>query len=229
MKISIYTEDFSEAIHKILRFGLHLQPNELERSFQPLRFSVMKQWITSVDFFIPKIKTIAIAERYSVGFRQTVGAGVLMNFTDRANFGIYVKPKFRRKKFGTQIYKSLCNFGDLVTGENDENIECDAVTTLFYRSLDKKVGKAATICFRNDRYAATIIEETNCTIKAQYDIAVRTDNNGYRGPQTWETRPDPSAIVQIFTKRKNGTWIKKGERTPYLIVGKKDHHIDLDR
>lgn len=224
MKISIFTEDFSQAIHKILRFGLHLQPPEL----RPNEHSVMREWIT-LGNFIPQIKAIVIAEKYSAFHHQTVGAGVLMNFTNKGNFGIYVSPKFRRQKFGTQIYKALYNFGELVKGDKDIDIKCDAVATLFYQSQERKIGKAATICFRNDRYAATIIEETNSTIKAQYDIAVRTDNNGYNGPQVWETKPDPLAAVQTFTKRRNGTWIKKGERTPYLIVGKKDHHIDLDR
>lgn len=79
--------------------------------------------------------------------------------------------------------------------------------------LIPEVGMGATILYWTDRRAATVIavSASGREITVQYDTAIRTDDNGMSDSQSYRYEPNPAGATRVFTKRKNGQWIAKGE------------------
>ena len=74
-------------------------------------------------------------------------------------------------------------------------------------------GMAATMCFPNDRYPATVMRVSAAarTVWVRPDLYERVDNNGLSDFQQYVYRPDESADLIRFTLRKNGRWVESGK------------------
>jgi hypothetical protein len=96
--------------------------------------------------------------------------------------------------------------------------------------LVPEVGMGATVLYWTDRRAATVIEvsASGRQITVQYDKATRTDNHGMSDAQSYEYEADPNGATRVFTKRKNGQWIAKGDslRGQRLGLGYRRHYYD---
>ena len=79
--------------------------------------------------------------------------------------------------------------------------------------LIPEVGMGATILYWTDRRAATVIEvsKSGKQITVQYDKATRTDDHGMSDAQSYSYERNPNGATRVFTKRKNGQWIAKGD------------------
>jgi hypothetical protein len=93
-----------------------------------------------------------------------------------------------------------------------------------------EVGMGATINMYTDRHAATIVEVKSPTkIVIQQDSAERTDSNGMSESQDYAFTPNPKAAKEVYTKRKNGLWIKTGESKgngTSLHIGQRNEYHD---
>jgi hypothetical protein len=105
------------------------------------------------------------------------------------------------------------------------------------------IGEGATICYYSDRQACTIISYSNKKITVRYDKATLKPDwkpEFYKGgfsaycannnSQEYDYEQDENGQVEVFTLRKNGKWIRKGEslRGTKLIVGKRSHFHDYN-
>ncbi len=90
------------------------------------------------------------------------------------------------------------------------------------------VGSGATILHWTDRTACTIIELTEKRVILQEDIATRTDSHGMSDQQSYSYMPNLKGIKHVFTKRKNGKWVRKGDTMSgtRCILGVRDHYYD---
>jgi hypothetical protein len=76
-----------------------------------------------------------------------------------------------------------------------------------------KVGDGATMAIGSDRYPGTVIEVS----KSGHTVKVRSDNYKLVGgsalseDQRYEFTPNPNGAVEVFTRRKNGRYVRKGE------------------
>jgi hypothetical protein len=106
------------------------------------------------------------------------------------------------------------------------NIVYKEVTT----DIVPTVGMGATLVMWSDRHAYTVVEVLSPKkIVVQQDIAERIDKNGCSENQKYQFNPNPNASKQVFTKRKNGKWIKLGNdmsNSSPLILGWKDEYYD---
>lgn len=76
------------------------------------------------------------------------------------------------------------------------------------------IGEGATECLWSDRHAGTIVNVVNKgrTVFWQRDKATRTDDLGMTDSgQQYAYESDPTAPVSVFTLRKNGRFIQRGE------------------
>lgn len=91
---------------------------------------------------------------------------------------------------------------------------------------DLKIGDGVTVNYYSDRKAATIISKTDKKIEIQFDKQEIDPNwkpemvpGGFsaiclnQNDQKWICEPDPNGEKQIFTLRKNGKWILRGNNT----------------
>jgi hypothetical protein len=95
-----------------------------------------------------------------------------------------------------------------------------------------EVGMGATILMWSDRHAATIVEvsKDGKRVVIQEDNAVRTDKNGMSECQDYTYSPNPNAAKQVFTLRKNGTYVQEGSsmRSGTIIrIGERDSYHDF--
>lgn len=75
-----------------------------------------------------------------------------------------------------------------------------------------KIGDGATITWATDREAGSIVRIVNeREIHVQIDDKKRLDKNGMSDAQTYEYSANDQNPVYIFTRRKNGTWVRQGE------------------
>jgi hypothetical protein len=91
-----------------------------------------------------------------------------------------------------------------------------------------EVGQGATVLYWTDRRAATVIEVSpnGKTITVQFD---RATSDGPFGSQDWEYEADPNGATRVFTKRKNGQWVLKGDPLKggqRLGLGYRNHYYD---
>ena len=98
-------------------------------------------------------------------------------------------------------------------------------------ALAPEVGQGATILYWTDRRAATVIQvsASDRSITVQFDKATRTDDNGMSESQRYSYEADPAAATRVFTKRKNGQWVAKGESLKSgqrLVLGHRRHYYD---
>ena len=92
-----------------------------------------------------------------------------------------------------------------------------------------EVGMGATELLWTDRHACTITSIINDkTIEVQRDKAIRTDSNGMSESQEYRYEPNPDAKKTIVTLRKNGRWVKKGDKmhngTSFAIGARNEHY-----
>jgi hypothetical protein len=76
-----------------------------------------------------------------------------------------------------------------------------------------EVGMGATQLFWTDRVASTVIEvsASGKSVTVQRDKAIRTDDHGMSDAQSYRYEPNPEGGTAVYTKRKNGQWIRKGD------------------
>lgn len=79
--------------------------------------------------------------------------------------------------------------------------------------LEPEVGMGATELFWTDRVAGTVIEVSanGKSVTVQRDKAIRTDDHGMSDAQSYRYEPNPEGRTAVYTKRKNGQWIRKGD------------------
>lgn len=94
-----------------------------------------------------------------------------------------------------------------------------------------EVGDGATLYVGSDRYPYTIVRVAKNLkrIWAKRDDFEPTDGHDYYGGQkyTFLARPDRGA--ELFTLRKTGHYIKKGDALRWgspLLIGKRDAYMD---
>lgn len=89
-------------------------------------------------------------------------------------------------------------------------------------------GMGATIVMYTDLHACTIIDVTKMAVTIMEDIATRTDANGMSESQDYSYAFNVKAKPQVFTRRKTGRYVRRGERVngTHLVIGTRDHYID---
>ena len=91
--------------------------------------------------------------------------------------------------------------------------------------------QGATVLHWTDRSAGTIIQisENAKELIWQKDIAKRSDNNGMSESQTYEYTRNENGEIIVFTLRKNGRWIRKGQTMrngTVLSIGHRSEYYD---
>lgn len=74
-----------------------------------------------------------------------------------------------------------------------------------------EIGTGATIYGYTDRYAATVIKATRCTVTLQRDKSIRIDGNGMSECQEYRYEADPDGDVETF-RLVGDRWVHKGTR-----------------
>jgi hypothetical protein len=111
-------------------------------------------------------------------------------------------------------------------------------------TMNFNINDGATINFHSDRQAVTIIEvsKSGRSVKVQYDNAALTnpedlnfDVGGFAahvsGTQKYECRKDEDGQVMIFSLRKSGRWVLKGDadgRGVLTLTPGRNHHRDYN-
>lgn len=90
-----------------------------------------------------------------------------------------------------------------------------------------RIGIGATITCGSDSYPATVIQVTQNgkRIVLQEDKAVRTDNNGMSGPQTYNYSEDSEGRIFIATFRRDGSFKLVGTQQS-VYIGKRRKYYD---
>jgi hypothetical protein len=92
-------------------------------------------------------------------------------------------------------------------------------------------GMGATVGIGSDRYPYTVIEVSPNykTIKIQKDSYKPADGYNYFGNQVYEFIPDPNGPIEVWTLRKHGRYVRKGNKQGngfYLTIGNKQAYSD---
>lgn len=101
------------------------------------------------------------------------------------------------------------------------------------RYPEPKIGMGATILRWTDRDAATVVavSASGKQVTVQQDKATRTDNLGMTDSgQTYTYEADTNAPKRIYTLRKNGAWVLKGDTLQggeRLAIGRRDTYYDF--
>lgn len=95
-----------------------------------------------------------------------------------------------------------------------------------------EVGMGATRYGYSDRHAMTVIKvsQDGRRVRAQYDHAKRTDDNGMSECQAYEFTRNTDGAVETFSLRKNGRWVLTRYPTndgPRLVLGHRDKYHDF--
>jgi hypothetical protein len=100
-------------------------------------------------------------------------------------------------------------------------------------SPNPQIGMGATMLFWTDRWAGTITKVKGNTLIWQRDTANRRlheDESTFNDSQSYDYLPNPNSPEYVFTLRKNGRWVKKGE-TMYggtkLSIGHRTEYYDF--
>lgn len=96
---------------------------------------------------------------------------------------------------------------------------------------EPEVGMGATILMWTDRSPATIVwvAKNGKSLKIIADDYKRIDSNGISEDQEYEYTPRPDGTPTLYTKRKNGRWVRKGEglNTGQAIrIGTRERYYD---
>lgn len=98
------------------------------------------------------------------------------------------------------------------------------------------VGMGATRLQYTDRTACTIVAVLRSSkgevigVEVQEDKWHRTDKNGMSENQEYLFEPNPAGSRSIYTKRKNGAFIRKGDGSKNgerLHIGKRERYHDF--
>lgn len=98
------------------------------------------------------------------------------------------------------------------------------------------VGDGATVLYWSDREPATVVEVVRYKtgerkgevsgVWVTYDRATRVDKNGMSDAQTYEYETVPDGQRVLYTRRKNGKFVKAGgDQT--LVVGRREKYHDF--
>lgn len=94
-----------------------------------------------------------------------------------------------------------------------------------------EVGMGVTFLYWTDRRPGTIIKViSDREIVVQGDNYERTDSNGMSDAQSYRYWPNPNAGESIYTLRKNGSWVKKGDpmkNGARIAVGNREMYYDF--
>ena len=97
------------------------------------------------------------------------------------------------------------------------------------------VGMGATVIMYTDRHACTVVQVAYSAtgqpkwVAVQHDRATRSDTNGMSDSQSYTYAPDPAGLMEIFTLRKSGKYVRKGDSMgngTVLVLGVRDSHHD---
>jgi len=94
--------------------------------------------------------------------------------------------------------------------------------------MDFQIGDGATVCMWSDRFAATVIEASEKRVVIQYDKqellngmrsgeadALQCAVGGFMGhvsgAQRWSYERNEQGRTAVYTLRRNGQWIRKGD------------------
>lgn len=98
------------------------------------------------------------------------------------------------------------------------------------KDAEPTVGMGVTFLMWTDRHAGTIVEVGKGTVVVQRDKPVRTDSNGMSESQSYEFEPQPDAKKEVFTLRKNGAWVLKGDAMKNgqrIAIGYREEYYDF--
>jgi hypothetical protein len=76
-----------------------------------------------------------------------------------------------------------------------------------------EVGIGATLVVGSDRYPMTIVavEKDGNKVTVQHDKFILVDGSRNSESQTYSYIPNPNAPLDVYTKRKNGRFVKQGD------------------
>lgn len=97
------------------------------------------------------------------------------------------------------------------------------------KSPQPEVGMGASILYFSDRSACTIIEASDKMVVVQRDKVFRVDQNGMSESQQYDYERDPDGVKSVFTLRKNGRWVLRGDDMKggtVLLVGVRSEYYD---
>ncbi len=88
------------------------------------------------------------------------------------------------------------------------------------------VDMPCTVCWQNDRKAATVIavSPTGSKVTVREDKATRTDKNGMSDSQQYTYERDPAGARHVFHRRSNGSYQTRGKR---LSLGERSSYHDF--
>lgn len=97
--------------------------------------------------------------------------------------------------------------------------------------VQPSIGQGATVCYWTDRHAGTIIDISGDakTLSWQQDKTKRIDKNGMSESQSYEYEHNELGEIIVFTLRKNGKWIRKGQlmrNGTSLSIGHRSEYYD---
>ncbi len=97
---------------------------------------------------------------------------------------------------------------------------------------EPEVGQGATIIHWTDRTACTIVwvDSKKREVRVQRDHANRVDNRGMSDAQDYKYSPNPNGELYVFTLRKNGKWVAKGQglkNGTRLVIGVRMEYYDF--
>ena len=89
------------------------------------------------------------------------------------------------------------------------------------------VGMPCTICYMNDRVAATVsyVSKGGHKVIVREDTVKRTDNNGMSSDQTYEYACNPYGKEHTFHRRDDGDFAQRGK---FLRLGERSHYYCFD-
>jgi hypothetical protein len=98
-------------------------------------------------------------------------------------------------------------------------------------TVEPQVGMGATIISWTDRDPATIIAVSpsgrSVIIQEDYAEPVAGHCNAYTEAQRWTFKRNGGGHVETYSKRKDGSWRRKGERQGQkLVIGHRDKYRD---
>ena len=91
---------------------------------------------------------------------------------------------------------------------------------------EAKVGDGVSVVMWSDRRAATVIHKTAARITIQWDRSVVVKGSTQDGSAQYDYLPNPDGIVETYSLRKNGRWVRTGDSSTgcYLVTGRCEYH-----
>lgn len=92
---------------------------------------------------------------------------------------------------------------------------------------EPELGMGVTICMWSDRHAGTIVgmSRTKHRLAVQADTATMVGGSAMSESQEYCYERNPEAGIQVFTRRKNGSYRRLGGNTG-LLIGHREEYRD---